>query len=43
VKLGCVQPGEAVATFGDPLRRLMPVAETGGDVYAGKIPAKAIY
>jgi hypothetical protein len=22
VKLGCVQPGEAVATFGDGLRRL---------------------
>jgi predicted AAA+ superfamily ATPase len=28
VKLGCVQPGEAVATFGDALRRL-----TGGATY----------
>jgi hypothetical protein len=26
VKLGCVQPGETVATFGDALRRLMGAA-----------------
>jgi hypothetical protein len=36
VKLGCVQPGEAVATFGDALRRLTDTLPDGKKAYPSR-------